>query len=158
VSWPWWAKTYAILIGIPMIGVSLGTGVWLVTSRIDGLLTDRPTVALYMLMSTIALTFGFAAWLFYAGIVRVFTGKTEALNFTATAHLLLGVPAMVLLVALGLRNHKLFLDDLTFALSQRDMALEFRLMIWMAFHMYLAVLLSFADNTGDRLADGPQLE
>lgn len=148
VIWPLWVKMYMVLIAAPMIALSLGINLWLIRSRFDGLLTDSPLIAVIMLLGATLLNFLAGAWLFYVAIWRTLNHQPEAPTFAATGHLLLAIPPLVFAIVSFAVDHVYFLDSLYYTLSRDKNSLELYLIIWIAFHVYLGLILSLADNTG----------
>ncbi len=151
VRWPLSAKIYAIGVGVPMIAISLTAAFWIFQTRFGGFINSRPVLAVLILMLAFAGTLVMAAWLFYIGVRRTITQEPEALIFAATGHLLSAIPAMVLLFVAFLRDYQGFVYDVQTAVAQRDFTLEFTFISWMLIHVYLALLLSFLDNTSHLL-------
>lgn len=156
IDWPLWAKVYAVIVGAPMIGVSIGIAVWLVLTRFGGLMEDSPWLASLLLTAASLTNFALGAWLFYTSVQRLVARQSEALLLAATGHLLLAIPTLVFIAVSFVVNHQRFINDLTYSVSDGQLSTELKMIIWSLFHVYLALFLALADNTGDWV-DSPLL-
>ncbi len=147
VTWPLWAKVYAVVVGAPMVSVALGLALWLTLTRFDGALIDRPVVASWILIVTVFLNFLTAAWLFYVAIRRTVAGQPEALILAAAGHVLVTIPPLVTLMVGFVLDAEQLLHALSSAVTDRTFVLELKLIVWVLLHTYLALFLSLADNT-----------
>ncbi len=147
VEWPLWAKVYAVVVAAPMIGVCLGLSYWFVKTRIGGAVADGPPLALWTLLGTLVVAFVVSGILFGISVNRMIAEDAEALLFAATAHVLIAIPALVFLLVQLAYDSNRFLDELYYAFARREFILEFKLAIWLVFHIYMAVVVALADNT-----------
>lgn len=147
VDWPLWAKIYAVVIGAPMVAVSIGVAIVMPMNRFGGLTEDTEMLGVIMFTGAFIVTFLMAAWLFFIGIVRTVNRQVEALTFAATGHLIIGAPALVYLVVSFLQDDEAFFNKLSFAVGDSDFIVEFKLICWVIFHFYFALFLAINDTT-----------
>jgi hypothetical protein len=154
VDWPLWAKIYAVIIGAPMVAVSIGVAIVMPLNRFGGLTEDSETLGVVMFTAAFVVTFLMAAWLFFIGIVRTVNRHIEALTFAATGHLIIGAPALVYLVVRFAQDDEAFFNKLSFAAGDLNFIIEFRLICWVIFHIYFALFLAVNDTTWQYLDEG----
>jgi len=147
VDWPLWAKIYAVVIGSPMVAVSIGIAIVLPLNRFGGLTEDTEMLGAIMFTAAFIVTFLMAAWLFFISIVRTVNRHVEALTFAATGHLIIGAPALVYLTVSFVQDDEAFFNKLSFAAGDLDFIVEFKLICWVIFHFYFALFLAINDTT-----------
>ena len=145
-EWPWWATAYAALIGIPMLVLSFGVAGWMVISYIDEIFGELG-LGLSLLLVAFVLSFIMAGLLFYYGAQRVFAQQSEALNFSALAHLMVLGPAATLIAVAFAEEEDIFLTELNNALNRQQVSDNMIFIAWIVIHAYFALFLSLSDNT-----------
>lgn len=145
-QWPLWIKIYAVLLGGPMVGVCAGLAVWIFSSQFGGLLDDADQTATLLLMIASAMLLGLGAYLFFSGVWGVVNNRSDAILMAATGHLIVAGPAITLLSVDFFRNQERFVNDLVSATANGFAGTEFRLLAWVIFNIYLALILSLADQ------------
>lgn len=129
-----------------MVGICCGLGVWVFSSRFGGLLDDADMTATLLLMIASAMLLALGAYLFFTGVWAVVNNRTDALIMTATGHLIVAGPAITLLIVDFFRNQERFINELVSNANAGFTGSVFRLLAWVIFNIYLALILSLADS------------
>ncbi len=145
-QWPLWIKIYAVVVGGPMVGICLGLALWAFSSRFAGFLDDADETAILLLIIASAMLLGLGAYLFFSGVWGVVNNRSDALLMAATGHLIVTGPAITLLTVAYFRNQERFINDLVSATANGFSGTEIRLLAWIIFNIYLALILSLADQ------------
>jgi hypothetical protein len=145
-QWPLWIKIYSVVVGGPMVGICLGLAIWVFTSRFGGLLDNADGTATLLLMVASAMLLCLGAYLFFTGVFGVVNSKVDALLMLATGHLIVAAPGITLLLVDFLRNQDRFLHRLVNAVDDGFIVAELRLIGWVLFHIYLAMILALSDR------------
>ena len=147
VDWPLWAKIYAVVVGAPMVALSIGIAIVMPLNKFGGLTENTQTIGVVMFTSAFIVTFIMAAWLFFSSVLRTVNRHIEALTFAATGHLIIGAPALVYLVVRFAQDDEAFFNKLSFAAGDLNFITEFKLICWVIFHIYFALFLAVNDPT-----------
>lgn len=132
-----------------MIGISLGLSLWVISSRFGGLLEGAAPLGITLLTVASTLSFWAGAFLFFSGVWRMVDEKGEALIMASTGHIIVAFPAITLLVVDFLRaGQESFVNELVDAVDRGAFVPEFRLVVWIVFHVYVALFLALADHSG----------
>lgn len=129
-----------------MVGICSGLAVWIFSSRFGGLLDDADTTATLLLMIASAMLLGLGAYLFFSGVWSVVNNRADALLMVATGHLIVTGPAITLLMVDFFRNQEGFINDMVTATENGLTGTEFRLLAWVLFNIYFALILALADS------------
>lgn len=144
-EWPRWALAYAYIVAIPMTFISLGIGGQLAYDY-SYIFTAGSAGSLLLLIAFL-LSFVIGSLLFAVGAQRVLTNQSEALTFTASAHLMILLPTLTILLVEFWRAEHLFISELNTALTNSRLNLEVVFIIWLVIHAYFALFLALVDNT-----------
>ncbi len=148
MNWPLWVKIYAVIVGAPMVAVSLALTLWIVLIGFGDTLTAANLVGRLLISGVYIIAFMTTAGLFFIGVRRIIFNKSEALLYAATGHLLLSMPAAMFAAVSYLRQPNIFINDLIATFNEVALNQPSRLLLWIVFHTYLALWLSLSDRTG----------
>lgn len=147
MRWPLWTKIYAVIVGAPMVAVSLVLILWIVLMGFGDTLATTNSVGRWLISGVYVVAFVTTAWLFFMGVRRIVLDKPEALLYTATGHLLLAMPAAMFAIVSYIRQPLPFISDLNRTIDDGSMTQPTRFLLWVVFHTYLALVLSLSDRS-----------
>ncbi|PJF44599.1 MAG: hypothetical protein CUN55_03120 [Phototrophicales bacterium] len=147
MRWPLWTKIYAVIIGAPMIAVSLALVLWIILIGFGDTLATSSFLGRRLVSTVYIVAFLTTAYLFYIAVRRIIFDQPEALLYAATGHLLLAMPAAMFSVVSYARQPVSFINNINRALDDVTLNQPMRFLLWVVFHTYLALWLSLLDRS-----------
>lgn len=145
MNWPLWTKIYAVVVGVPMVGISLALTLWIVLLGLGDAIDAPSTLGRMLIAGVYLVAFITTAWLFAASIWRIVTQRSEALLYAATGHLLLAMPAGMFVAVSYVRQPIDFINDIDGVLDGEPLNQAVRFVMWVVVHTYFALFLSLSD-------------
>lgn len=151
--WPLWVKVYAVVVATPMVVASGAIALWIVLTEFGGSFEDASSTGAVLMIGVFVIAFIFTAVLFISAIKRIIFDEVEALILAATGHLMLAIPAVVFVIISFIDNQNRFVADVEDTIEGLTLNPETRLILWLVFHTYIALILALYDNTSSELID-----